>query len=90
MNQRVGMDQLDGAGRSVQAPGFDAAAASDLHAKSKKAAKQKPTMSATTEHSVEEPELQHPAWGGRKQLIKVLLIVAATAASLYLLKRRFF
>ena len=73
------------------APDFDDAM-SDSSVASPKATDEQPGISAAQSSGLKEDEavLEMPAWRDRKQVVKVVLIVAATALSLYLLKRRFF
>ena len=45
---------------------------------------------ANAEQMMNEAGLQKPAWANGRQIVKAVLVIAATAASLYLIKRRFF
>ncbi len=49
-----------------------------------------PEQMASAEQLLNEAGLQKPGWANGKQILKAVLVIAATAASLYLLKRRFF
>lgn len=72
-----------------QAPGFEQAASSSSRARSETSADAGPTRPKVKSGGTQAgtPTL---AWPGGKQVFKAVLVIAAAAVSLYLLKRRLF
>jgi hypothetical protein len=76
-----------------QAPGFEHAESSGFQTGRKPGGAKRPASASARSKAEAEggrPRNSMPTWPNGRQVFKAVLVIAATAVSLYLLKRRFF